>query len=1042
MASPAVNRPAFTLKEVAALAKERYGFEGHLASLPSDRDQNFLLGRPSRDSEALVLKIANGDERRDFLTMQDALITHVGERWASGGAGGAPFPLPRSVTDRAGAVIGTVESGDGRTFLTRAVTYLPGVPLAGVRPRHRLLRSWGQALGRLDHGLADFEHPAATRSFDWDPRTAPAIIRERIGSIEDSARRSLVRAVMERCEERLGGLGERLRTQVVHGDPNDYNILVNAVADVPADGRYGDREVVGIIDFGDTVHTWLAAEPAIAGAYAMLSKSDPVGALAAVVGGFHETFPLTEEEIAALFPFSCLRLCLSATMSAFQRAREPENEYLSISESQVWELLEGIDALDPDLAHYRLREACGAEPCPAAETLRSWLAEKAEAGAFAQVVVADFAHEPLTVFDLSIGSTELGVMDGDLDASAWTELLFGRMHSEGAQFGIGRYDEPRRWYDSSAYATPREDGPEWRTIHIGIDVFADPGTPVHAPFAGRVHSFQDNDAQLDYGPTILLRHEGSEATGEWFTLYGHLSRDSLAGLHEGTSFAAGDEIGRIGPFPENGDWAPHLHFQVITDLLGSEGDFPGVALASQRAVWLSLSPDPNLVLGIPGLEPGAGGCGPAELLRARGDLLGPSLSVSYRTPLKIVRGKGAYLLDHEGASYLDCVNNIAHVGHCHPRVVRAGQGQMAVLNTNTRYLHDSLVTFAGRLAATLPDPLEVCFFVCTGSEANELALRMARAHTGERDVIVVEGGYHGNTSSLIDVSSYKFDGPGGSGAPPWVSCMPMPDPYRGRYRAADPECGARYAQDVGRAVEELVGKGRRPAAFMSESILSCGGQIVLPEGYLQGVYEHVRSAGGVCVADEVQVGFGRVGSSFWAFETQGVVPDIVTMGKPIGNGHPLAAVVSTAEIAASFDNGMEYFNSFGGNPVSCEIGLAVLDVIEDEELQRHARRVGQRLRSGLERLAGDHPIIGDVRGMGLFQGIELVVDPESLAPAAEHATYLVDRMCEKGFLLSTDGPLHNVVKIKPPMVFDEGDADSLVAGLDIVLAEDALRLEV
>src|SRR4029453_9157296 len=284
--------------------------------------------------------------------------------------------------------------------------------------------------------------------------------------------------------------------------------------------------------------------------------------------------------------------------------------------------------------------------------------------------------------------------------------------------------------------------------------------------------------------------------------------------------------------------------------------------------------------------------------------------------------------------------------------------QMAVLNTNTRYLHPAIVEYAGRLTATLPEPLAVCFFVCSGSEANELALPLARAHTRGTDVIAVQGGYHGNTQGLIDVSSYKFDGPGGSGPPSWVQTVPLPDDYRGLYRRDDPRRGERYAGHVRHAVEKIQERRGSPAAFLCESILSCGGQIELPPGYLEAAYRHAREAGAVCVADEVQVGFGRVGTHFWAFQTQGVVPDIVTLGKPIGNGHPLAAVVTTREIAASFANGMEYFNTFGGNPVSCRIGLAVLDVIRDEGLQQRALVLGERLMLGLARLSERHEIVG------------------------------------------------------------------------------------
>ena len=1066
-----MSRPDFTPEEAEALAFERYGIEARASELPGERDRNFLLRVRGVDegAEAFVLKIANRAESEASLRMQNAILARLAERWprsdgtagVSGGPGrapgagassdpaadAAPHPFPRVVPDLDGSSIATAEK-HGVHHPLRLVSYLPGVPVARVNPqRPELLRSWGGVLARLDAALADFEHPAAERGFHWDLRAAFAIFTERVGSVKGKDRRAMLRRRMADCERRLAPLAPHLRTQVVHGDANDYNVLANHVGDTPPGGRHGDRRVVGIIDFGDAMRTWLATEPAVAGAYAMLSKRDPVGALAQLARGFHDAYPLTEEEIAAVFPLTGMRLCLSATMAAHQRAREPDNEYLSISETHVWELLERFERgeeFHPDFAHHRLREACGLEACPRAGSLRAWLGRQRDAGRFAPVLPPELAEGPHTVLDLSVGSRWLGTT-GNLDARGWTDLLFGHMRAKGAAVGVGRYDEARRWYDSDEFAIEGEDGPERRTVHVGIDLFAEPGTPVHAPFAATVHSFRDNDARLDYGPTIVLRHEadGAEAEGgradgaaEWFTLYGHLSRDSLSGLHPGRKFAAGEEIGRIGPHPENGDWAPHLHFQLMTDLLGREGDFPGVAAPSQREVWLSLSPDPNLVLDIPELAPAARNAA-AELLGARRRLLGPSLSISYRRPLEIVRGKGAYLFDDGGQPYLDCVNNVAQVGHAHPRVVRAGQEQMAVLNTNTRYLHDGLTEYARRLAATLPDPLGVCFLVCTGSEANELALRMARTHTGREGMVVLEGGYHGNTSALVRLSSYKFDGPGGAGPPPWVACAPMPDGYRGRHRSSDPGCGARYAEEVGRAVEAL---GGRPAGFLFESILSCGGQIPLPRGFLPGAFERVRAAGGVCIADEVQVGFGRAGSSFWAFEEHGVVPDIVTMGKPIGNGHPLAAVVTTPEIADSFNNGMEYFNTFGGNPVSCRIGLAVLDVIEDEGLREHAFRVGERLIAGLRGLVERHPIVGDARGTGLFQGIELVTDRESLDPAPRHAAHLVERMRDRGILLSTDGPLHNVVKIKPPLVFDEDDADRLVNTLDEVLAEDALRL--
>src|SRR6185295_6413393 len=301
----------------------------------------------------------------------------------------------------------------------------------------------------------------------------------------------------------------------------------------------------------------------------------------------------------------------------------------------------------------------------------------------------------------------------------------------------------------------------------------------------------------------------------------------------------------------------------------------------------------------------------------------------------------------------------------------------------------------------------------SGSEANELALRQARAHTGREDVIVLEHAYHGHTNTLIDISPYKFNGPGGRGQKPWVHVAPIADDYRGLYRRGDPDAGAKYARHVGELIDRARGGKREIAAFIAETLPSVAGQVVFPRGYLADAYAYVREAGGVCIADEVQVGFGRLGTHLWGFETQGVVPDIVVLGKPIGNGFPLAAVVTTPEIAASFANGMEFFSTFGGNPVACAAGLAVLDVLRDEDLQENALRVGTRLIAGLKGLMDRHPLVGDVRGSGLFLGVELVRDRQTREPAPEEASYVVNRLREKGVLAGTDGPYDNVLKLRP-----------------------------
>jgi len=419
-----------------------------------------------------------------------------------------------------------------------------------------------------------------------------------------------------------------------------------------------------------------------------------------------------------------------------------------------------------------------------------------------------------------------------------------------------------------------------------------------------------------------------------------------------------------------------------------------------------------------------------EILAVRRSHFGFNLSISYSEPLKIVRGEGQYLFDDTGRRYLDLVNNVCHVGHCHPYVVAAAQIQMAELNTNTRYLHDNLAEYALRLSGTFPDPLEVCFFANSGTEANDLALRLARTHTGSKEIIVLDNAYHGHSPSLVEISPYKCEGPGGEGLAGHAHKVPMPDAYRGPHRG--PDAGAAYADEVRTAIAEIEGAGRKLGAFIAESLIGCGGQVIPAPGFLSGATETVRAAGGVVIADEVQVGFGRVGTHMWGFESQEIVPDIVTLGKPIGNGHPMSAVITTKEIASSFVTGMEYFNTFGGNPVSCAVGLAVLDVIETQNLQQHALEVGTRLLDGLHELQTRCPLIGDVRGLGLFIGIELVRDQETLEPADTEASRVIDEMKARGFLLSTDGPLHNVLKIKPPMVLTEQDVDETLAALDEV----------
>jgi len=1031
-------RPSPAPGVVRALAARHWGLDGDTRELPSERDRVFEI--VSAAGERAVLKVSNALEPAETLDLQDALVAALADT-------GPGVRLPAARATRAGEMRVSVELG-GREHFVRLLEHVPGVPLSGLDPVTPALR---RGVGALVAGIARAVERAGLEAGDremvWDLRGAVELVARHFDRIREPDCRALVEGVLERARVRIPPRAAELAAAVIHNDANPANVLVTRPGPTTA------ARIAGLVDFGDVIRSWVVADLAVACAYLGLGRRDPVGAFCDVVRGYVETRPLPEVEADLVFDLARLRLALSITIASVRAAQEPDNAYLAVSRTPAIETLARLARTSPELARYRIRDAAGLTPCPASPHVAAALATAAANAA--PLLDPDPRAAPTVTLDLSIATGDDGGTYDPGDTTRFDRLLSDRMRDAGAPIGIGRYDEVRWWYPGEAFRTARDGPDEWRTVHLGIDLFAPPGTPVHTPLAGTVVSVRDNAGRLDYGPTVIVEHElpagtetgegGPESTVRFRTLYGHLGPETLDALEPGRPLAAGERIGWIGAPPRNGGWAPHLHFQILVDPLDHEGTFPGVAAPDERTVWRSLSPDPSTLLAIPAETTAPRPRSRADLLAERAARLGPSLSLSYREPLHIVRGRGTRLYDADGQPFLDCVNNVAHVGHGHPRVVEAARRQMGILETNTRYLHESILEYARRVADRFPDPLGVVYFVCSGTEANELALRMARTHTGKVGAVVLDGAYHGNSASVINLSPYKFKGPGGKGLRPWVRVAAMPDRYRGKYRGSDEDVAPRYAAEVRESLEALETErvwfgDRAPgaAAFFHESLLSCGGQIPLPAGYLAAAYAAARAEGAVCVADEVQVGFGRVGSHFWGFEEHGVVPDIVTLGKPMGNGHPLAAVVTTRAIADSFDDGMEHFNTFGGNPVSCEVGLAVLDVIEDEGLQRRAHEIGGRLLAGLRDVAARRPLIGDVRGRGLFLGIELVLDPDTREPAPDHAAHLVERMRERGVLLSTDGPDHNVIKLKPPLVFSAEDADRVIDELDRTLAETAL----
>jgi len=1000
---------ALAPENAAALCLQHYNIKGTATRLPGELDHNYKID--SNNNSSYILKINRPDTSLDYLDFQEKMLLHIQQKKAT-------IKFPRLVPLDAGNYSFTITDSNNELRNVRLLEWIPGRLWSSVNPKKdELLFSLGEICGEITHLLNDFNHPTASRSFDWD--IAQASWTDEYIHLFNEEQKEILNYFM--------GLFKKLQPQyilfrksVIHNDANDNNIIVN--------NDLVNPKVETLIDYGDAAFSQTINDLAVALAYAVMDCPDPLAAALPLVSGYHKNFSLEEKELEVLYVLVAIRLVISVTKSAINKVNEPENTYLQISDQQAWALLYKWKKIPLSFAHYSFRNACGYTPVPQQTNFINWAASQQLSikDLFPEITYKKIFHP-----DLSIGSLLLGNFASYKNTAEFSYKMQQLQLDHPDALLAGGYLEARPIYSTASFKLEGKNGTEYRTLHLGMDFWLKENTAIHALSDGEIFSCVDNAFDKDYGPTIIVRHEASKDL-TFYTLYGHLSRASLLPIEKGMKIKKGDRLGFIGNHPENGNWPPHLHFQIMLDLLDQEENFPGVCSKAQAAVWSSVCPDPALLLNCE-VNPSHKSIPNNELINDRKKHLGKSLSLSYSQPIKMLRGEMQWLMDESGRRYLDTVNNVAHVGHEHPAVIRAGQQQMAVLNTNTRYLHENVVAFAKEICNTLPPELSVIHFVNSGSEANELALRMATAFSGQKDVIALEVGYHGNTGRCIDVSAYKFNGKGGKGKPEHTHIVPLPDSYRGKYRGDYSSTGMHYASHIKEQLEEIKRKGRGVSAFLAESIVSCGGQIVLPDNYLKTAYALVRAAGGVCIADEVQTGFGRVGKTFWGFELQGVVPDIVTMGKPIGNGHPLAAVACTRAIADAFANGMEFFNTFGGNPVSAAIGLEVLKVIREEKLQENAFVVGEYLKAGLRKLQQNFPLIGDVRGEGLFLGIEFV-EP-GLLPATDKTSYISNRMKEHGVLMGVDGQQNNVLKIKPPICFNKENADETLYYLEKILGE-------
>ncbi|MDH6470872.1 4-aminobutyrate aminotransferase-like enzyme/Ser/Thr protein kinase RdoA (MazF antagonist) [Micromonospora sp. H404/HB375] len=566
---------------------------------------------------------------------------------------------------------------------------------------------------------------------------------------------------------------------------------------------------------------------------------------------------------------------------------------------------------------------------------------------------------------------------------------------------------------------PNRADPQPATLELGIEIEPTDVTRIVTPVGGLVETADSHEQ------TVIIRHDGSSAP--YWSVWRDIAPVVVAGTRIGDDSPVG-EVASVGLDEKTDRASFRLTVLLEADLVSR---VPARVQPWLRTVWAALSPSP--------LRPASGAVvddhPPRDAVAVREKYTGRAQRYYFDDPMTLVSSQGVWMSDTEGLAYLDAINNVTHVGHADPTVADAVSRQVRRLNTNSRFVYAEYGRYAERLANLLPDPLAVVYFVCTGSEANDLALRMARQVTGRTDVMVVDGAYHGNTTAVLGISPDRYDGPGGGGRPDTTHVVLQPDRYRGPYGYDDPLAAQKYAADVDLVARRLSAEGRAPAAFFTEALIGSGGQITLPPTYLASAFEAVRTAGGLCVSDEVQIGIGRLGT-MWGFEAHGAVPDIVTLGKPLGNGMPIAAVATTREIADEFDRGMRYFNTFAGNPVCCAAGLAVLDVIERDGLVERAASTGAHLLSELRGLADRHALIGDVRGEGVYAGIELVQDRATKQPAAAEARYVSERMREEGVLIYPNGRFGNILKIKPPLIFGKRHVQILVDTLDSILTED------
>ncbi|UXY24294.1 aminotransferase [Streptomyces cynarae] len=965
--------PRVAPAEAELIAAEHLGITARAQSLGSQQDANFLLYADD-GTPAAILKIANPAFSTVEIEAQDAaadLIASARPELRIATVLRGPDGSPRRTT---------VDTETGPA-VARLLRYLPGGALSG--PRHlspTTVAAMGTIAGKVSTALRDFRHPGLDRVLQWDPQHADRVVAKLAGHIDEPDQRAAVQNATAEAWAHVQKLAAALPSQAVHLDLTDDNLIRRPDTRPPMPD--------GVIDFGDVTTSWAVGELAVTLSSLLHHDGIEPHHVLPAVRAFHAVRPLSPEEAEALWPLVVLRASVLVASGRQQAAVDEDNAYAKAALDREWRIFEQATWLPLPVMIHLVRGVTGMADVPARTT---------QADTPVRPLLRDLAAGDVTLLDLS---TDADSMDHGAWMDAGTEdRLAAAALADGAASVATRYAHAR------LTRTPALSAVSTATVPTGIDLWLGRDAVVQAPAAGRVLAAAPGRVDLTYGAQALSLS---------------FPRAIQPVVSTGATVQAGEDIVQLSS-------GASVHV-ALRDADGPAA--PRLVRPEYAAGWLALTADPAPLLGLPVDSDRT--C-ERDLLDRRDAAFATVQEHYYANPPQIERGWRHHLLSTDGRSYLDIVNNVTPLGHAHPRVERAVSRQLRRLNTNSRFHYASVVEFTERLAGLLPEPLDTVFLVNSGSEAVDLGIRLAVGASGQHDVVALREAYHGWTYASDAVSTSLQDNPNALATrPSWVHTVDSPNSYRGRHRGTD---AGRYGPEAVGVINELAASGRPAGAFIGETYYGNAGGVALPDDYLAQVYAAVRRHGGLAVADEVQVGYGRLGHWFWGFEQQRVIPDIVCVAKAMGNGHPLGAVITSKSVADRYRDQGYFFSSTGGSPVSSVVGLTVLDTLRDEDLQGNAVRVGGHLKRRLETLADRYGIIGAVHGSGLYLGLELVRDRTNLEPATEETAELCDRMLDLGVIVQPTGDHLNILKIKPPLCIDTAAADFFVDMLDLALIQ-------